>query len=603
MAQFVDWDLAAATAGALGKSGPRATRAEANEAVGQLRDLADQAAGHVEAYTGMSPVGRPAPVRVVDRRGWAGANIDGLRQVVSPLLARVAGVREVGPVADAVGSRVAGVQAGTVLAYLSGRVLGQYEVFSADPGQLLLVAPNIVEVERRLESDPRDFRLWVCLHEVTHRTQFTAVPWLRGHFLGEVAAFVDAGGAPDQMAERVRHAVGAVADLVRNPESRASVLDLVQTPGQRAVLDRITALMTLLEGHAEFVMDGVGPEVVPSVNEIRSQVRPASPGGQPGGEAGPAAARDRREAAPVRRGAAICARRGVGGGHGRVQPGVEVAADAAPARRVDRPGRVDLPGRRASGVSGPGPPRCGPTRRRLTVAAVHPAVAAIRGALRATLASPGGLLLVACSGGADSLALATAAAFVAPRLGWRAGLVTVDHQLQAGSAERARDVAEWAGKAGLTPVIVETVEVSGRPGGPEAAARDARYEALVRAAAAHGATTVLLGHTRDDQAETVLLALLRGAGPRGMAGMPARREIDGITLLRPLLGVSREQTLAACAALGLTVWDDPHNSDRAFGRARARTLIRSLVDELGPAVVPNLARTAHRAARRRGRPR
>ena len=257
------------------------TIAEANEAVGHLRDLADQAAGHVEAYTGMSPAGRPAPVRVVDRRGWAGANIDGLRQVVSPLLARVAGVREVGPVADAVGSRVAGVQAGTVLAYLSGRVLGQYEVFSVDPGQLLLVAPNIVEVERRLESDPRDFRLWVCLHEVTHRTQFTAVPWLRGHFLGEVAAFVDAGGAPDQMTERVRHALGAVAELVRNPDSRASVLDLVQTPGQRAVLDRITALMTLLEGHAEFVMDGVGPEVVPSVHEIRTKFNRRREAGNP----------------------------------------------------------------------------------------------------------------------------------------------------------------------------------------------------------------------------------------------------------------------------------------------------------------------------------
>lgn len=230
------------------------------------------------------------------------------------------------------------------------------------------------------------------------------------------------------------------------------------------------------------------------------------------------------------------------------------------------------------------------------MAALHPAVAAIRGAVRACLPPPGGLLLVACSGGADSLALAAAAAFVAPRLGWRAGLVTVDHQLQAGSAERAHDVAEWAGRTGLAPAIIETVQVAGRPGGPEAAARDARYEALVHAAAAHGATTLLLGHTRDDQAETVLLALLRGAGLRGIAGMPARRDIDGIAFLRPLLEISREQCRAACAALDLTVWDDPHNSDPVFGRTRARTLIRSFVDDLGPAVVPNLARTAHRAA-------
>jgi tRNA(Ile)-lysidine synthase len=198
------------------------------------------------------------------------------------------------------------------------------------------------------------------------------------------------------------------------------------------------------------------------------------------------------------------------------------------------------------------------------VAALHPAVAAIRGAVRACLPPPGGLLLVACSGGADSLALATAAAFVAPRLGWRAGLVTVDHQLQAGSAERAHDVAEWAGRTGLAPAIIETVQVAGRPGGPEAAARDARYEALVHAGAAHGATTLLLGHTRDDQAETVLLALLRGAGLRGIAGMPARRDIDGIAFLRPLLEISREQCREACAALDLTVWDDPHNSDPVF---------------------------------------
>jgi coenzyme F420 biosynthesis associated uncharacterized protein len=191
------------------------------------------------------------------------------------------GSREPGAFADAVGSRLTGVQAGTVLAYLSGKVLGQYEVFSSDPGQLLLVAPNIVEVERKLDATPRDFRLWVCLHEVTHRTQFTAVPWLRAHFLGEVAAFVDATGQPEQFAERARQALGAVVEVVRDPTSRVSVLDIVQTPAQRAVLDRITALMTLLEGHAEFVMDGVGPEVVPSVKDIRSKFNQRRESGNP----------------------------------------------------------------------------------------------------------------------------------------------------------------------------------------------------------------------------------------------------------------------------------------------------------------------------------
>jgi coenzyme F420 biosynthesis associated uncharacterized protein len=149
-------------------------------------------------------------------------------------------------------------------------VLGQYEVFSGDPGQLLLVAPNIVEAERKLGADPRDFRLWVCLHEVTHRTQFTAVPWMRAHFLGEVRAFVDAAPRGERFLDRLRQAVVGAADAVRKPERRISVLDLVQTPAQKAVLDRLTALMTLLEGHAEYVMDGVGPEVIPSVGEIRA---------------------------------------------------------------------------------------------------------------------------------------------------------------------------------------------------------------------------------------------------------------------------------------------------------------------------------------------
>jgi coenzyme F420 biosynthesis associated uncharacterized protein len=269
MVQFVDWDLAAATAGALGKTGPRVTYTEAADAVADLRRLTDEAAAHVTEYTGLTAPTAP-PVRVVDRKDWAAINIDGLRHVVNPLAERLTGGKPPGPMGTAVGARITGVQAGTVLAYLSGKVLGQYEVFSADPGQLLLVAPNIVEAERKLSADPRDFRLWVCLHEVTHRTQFAAVPWLRGHFLGEVQAFVDASHMDrEQLLDRLRYGISALADALRDPNSRASVLDLVQTPAQRTVLDRLTALMTLLEGHAEFVMDGVGPSVVPSVDEIR----------------------------------------------------------------------------------------------------------------------------------------------------------------------------------------------------------------------------------------------------------------------------------------------------------------------------------------------
>ncbi|MER7891892.1 zinc-dependent metalloprotease [Micromonospora sp. NPDC094482] len=281
MAQFVDWDLAAATAGALGKSGPRVSYAEATEVVGELRRLTEEAAGHVADYTGLRAQVTHPPVRVVDRRDWAATNIAGLREVISPLVGRLTGDKQPGALTEAIGSRLTGVQAGTVLAYLSGRVLGQYEVFSADPGQLLLVAPNIVEVERKLGADPRDFRLWVCLHEVTHRTQFTAVPWMRAYFLGEVQAFVDASSGSEHVVERLRRGVATLSDVIRDPESRTSVLDLVQTPAQRAVLDRLTALMTLLEGHAEFVMDGVGPQVIPSVDRIRAAFNRRRAAGNP----------------------------------------------------------------------------------------------------------------------------------------------------------------------------------------------------------------------------------------------------------------------------------------------------------------------------------
>lgn len=222
---------------------------------------------------------------------------------------------------------------------------------------------------------------------------------------------------------------------------------------------------------------------------------------------------------------------------------------------------------------------------------VPPPVAAVRRAVRSSLADlpRACTVLVACSGGADSLALASSVAFVAPRMGVRAGLVTVDHGLQEGSAERASEVAAWASDAGFDPVSVETVRVAGLPGGPEAAARTARYDALAGAADRADASAVLLGHTRDDQAETVLLALARGSGPRGLAGMPYRRGI----LRRPLLDVSRADTRKACAALGLVVWSDPHNTDPAYARSRVRAeALPALVAALGPAVVDNLARSA-----------
>jgi coenzyme F420 biosynthesis associated uncharacterized protein len=272
MAQLVDWELARTTARTLGKGGPEISMTEAAEVVADLRRLTDEAAGHVLEFAKMPPkVGHHA-VRVVDRADWASTNIDGLRAVVGPLTDRLTGGKEIGALAGAVGPRIAGLQAGTVLAYLSGRVLGQFEVFSADPGELLLVAPNIVEVERKIQAVPRDFRLWVCVHEVTHRVQFTGVPWMRGYFLGKVQEFADSADVnTEQFADRIRHGLSALADSVRNPDSRQSIIDIVQTPAQREIVAQLTNLMTLVEGHAEFVMDGVGPEVIPTVADIRAR--------------------------------------------------------------------------------------------------------------------------------------------------------------------------------------------------------------------------------------------------------------------------------------------------------------------------------------------
>ncbi|MEV4078843.1 tRNA lysidine(34) synthetase TilS [Nonomuraea fuscirosea] len=220
----------------------------------------------------------------------------------------------------------------------------------------------------------------------------------------------------------------------------------------------------------------------------------------------------------------------------------------------------------------------------------QPAVADVRRAVREALVDvpEGALVLVACSGGADSLALAAALAFVASRARLRAGLVTVDHQLQEGSAQRAEAVVKVARDMGLEPAEVLTVTV-GAQGGPEAAAREARYAALAEAAERRKAETVLLGHTRDDQAETVLLGLARGSGLRSLSGMAARSG----RYRRPLLDLPRATTVAACRAMGLTPWDDPHNEDPRYTRVRVRrTVLPVLEAELGPGVAEALARTA-----------
>lgn len=279
---MVDWDLAVLTAKRLMRPGPDVSRDEALETVRELREAAAVAEGHVRDYTGLHAESATAPVLIVDRAGWVQANADGFKVVLRPLIAKMVEKRgDAGGVTTAIGSRVTGVEAGGLLAYLASKVLGQFDPFAdADPavtgddgigtaGRLLLVAPNVVHVERELAVDSHDFRLWVCLHEETHRVQFTAVPWLREHMLGEIAHLLESTELdPQRLASMLREALEQVARMVRG-DSEASLLDLLQTQEQKEVLERITAVMSLLEGHADVVMDGVGSAVVPTVEEIR----------------------------------------------------------------------------------------------------------------------------------------------------------------------------------------------------------------------------------------------------------------------------------------------------------------------------------------------
>lgn len=223
--------------------------------------------------------------------------------------------------------------------------------------------------------------------------------------------------------------------------------------------------------------------------------------------------------------------------------------------------------------------------------ALHPAVAAVRLGVRRALeeVEPGAVVVVACSGGADSVALLAATVFEARGAGVRVVGATVDHGLQAGSAEHAADVVAQMAAMGADETAAARVHVDPAGLGVEAAARRARYAVLEQLREHFGAARVLLGHTRDDQAETVLLGLARGSGARSIAGM--RRGFDHYA--RPLLDVARADTVAACLVEGHPTWDDPHNADPGFARVRVRQrVLPVLEDELGPGIAATLARTA-----------
>lgn len=273
----IDWATAVRTGQRLAPTGPKVTPAQAAEAVADLRQLSARAELAVRETTGLGADLPVADAEVVDRRGWVAATAEGMAELTAPITDKL-GAQLTGP-AQGLTRGVTGTQIGAVLAFLSGRVLGQYDPMvpaasaagpgdgAAPAGRLLLVAPNVVKVERELRADPVDFRLWVCLHESTHRLQFTASPWLREHFRGLVAEF--AARSDTDPSAIVGRAVAAVTSR-RGEHGGGGWVETLQTPEQREIFDRLMAFMSLLEGHADYVMDAVGPAVVPSVASIRS---------------------------------------------------------------------------------------------------------------------------------------------------------------------------------------------------------------------------------------------------------------------------------------------------------------------------------------------
>ena len=273
-ADYVDWDFAASAGRKLAPAGPRVSRAEIAQLVEELREATRRAVEPVAQTSGLqAPEGAPTPL-VVDRGGWIAANAVSMKGMLAPVLDQVVATRSKGKGTppesmQKLGGRVTGTEVAGMLAWMSTKVLGQYDLAPEATPRLLLVAPNIMTVERDLEVDPSDFRLWVCLHEETHRVQFTAVPWLRQHILD---AARDLGTQlvpePDQMGQRLQEILTALPGVIRGDTDITQVL---ATPEQRARLAEVTAVMSLLEGHADVIMDDVGPSVIPTVATIRKR--------------------------------------------------------------------------------------------------------------------------------------------------------------------------------------------------------------------------------------------------------------------------------------------------------------------------------------------
>ena len=223
--------------------------------------------GLVREFTGLDAPDGTAPILVVDRPGWVQANAEGFAVATRPMIEKIAASKPPSGIGLKVGAKVTGAEVGGLLGFLAGKVLGQFDPFHEPHGRLLLVAPNIVHVERELDVDPHDFRLWVCLHEETHRVQFTAVPWMREHLFSEIRAISDTV----EPASFLEGGLERITEAIKAGRNGGSIVEMFSTPEQLEVIDRVTGMMSLLEGHADVVMDDVGPTVIPSVAQIRKK--------------------------------------------------------------------------------------------------------------------------------------------------------------------------------------------------------------------------------------------------------------------------------------------------------------------------------------------
>lgn len=245
---YIDWDQAASFGGKAVHPGPELTPGHIEQVVEALRKAAAKAPEHVSEVSGMTTPAQ-AETLVVDRAGW----VAGMAASGRAITAALGAPSEPAHALDRLRGNALGAQAGGVFVALAGRILGQFDPFG-QPNRLLLVAPNVVAIERRLGVNPTDFRLWVCLHEQTHRFQFGQAPWLREHLLGLMAELLEDGEPLRQW---------------RAGDRPKSLVDAVLAPGQRETFDQVTAIMSLLEGHADVMMDRVGTRVLPTLPVIR----------------------------------------------------------------------------------------------------------------------------------------------------------------------------------------------------------------------------------------------------------------------------------------------------------------------------------------------